>query len=562
MLNAYPLNSVPLNGLGGAALPETVVLQPGQGFTWTAVIKLAGVDVSADCQGYQLSGSESGDLVASFAVYLGGGPVDLRGFAGQEVTIDFVVLGSPNIVSRRFTGALVEPEFDVLTRLLSCQATTRLEDAIDAMELADIDLFVGGYWSPDVFEDAAGRSRWDYAQERLSSRPAAMNADRFGAARITSWYPAGVAYEFAPGAEVFQSVDVALAPLSDTINVYELEADYRYSRYRQRNQPFSWTHPLAPFESWRADSTELPDAAMIEDATEAAGWFVSQSNWDRLPGTDVTLDPPWRNENTDLLLAAEWTASLRWTQRGVEQYRIRLEVPAAVAAVGEVIERARVVLDTDTDGDSIWEVNSGDELPSEDELAELPKRDQERLESALECAMHIGRTAIMAAQRANLVTWKVPLAHALGIDLGQRVRLRGVATVTGTVVGLDEAAEFETGLAELTISIAVSQGDAGAVDDALAIPDAPVFVDDAAPVFDGVLPTQLGRREASPAYNEELPGFAGNYSVADGNPDEVPEYPRRMTVDTPEISAQWRDEISAQTTVTYRVAPPVDQLEI
>ena len=562
MLNAYPLNSVPLNGLSGGALPETVVIEPGDSFVWSAVIKVGGVDVTARCQGYEINASEDGELVAEFAQQLGDDPVDLRSFAGKSVTIDFVVHGEPAIVERRFTGQLVEPEFDVLTRLLSCQATTRLVDDFESRELADIDTFVGGWWSADVFEDTAGRSRWDYTLERMSSRPASLNVDRQGNPRVTQWYPLGVAFEFAPGSVIYESVDVALAQLSDTINVYELEADYRYSRYRQRNQEYSWTHPQAPFELWRQDSTELPDAPLIEGATEQAGWFVNTAIYDRLPGDLPDLPSPWFNENTDLVLSAEWTASKRWAQRGVEQYRIRLEVPGAVAAVGEVIERARVVLDTESDGDSLWEASGGDEAATDVELAELPKRQQARLSAALDCAMRVGRVAILQAQRASLVTWQVPLAHALGVDFGQRLRLLSVVNVTGTVASLGELADFETGEAVLTIGIAVSQGEAGAVSDALAIPAQPLFEDDAVGSLDGVLPTQLGNRAGVPEYNEELPGFAGNYSIGDGDPGGLTKYPRRFAVDTPEIIAQWRDEVAAVTTVTYRVAPPVDQLEI
>jgi len=562
MLNAYPLNSAPLNGLSGGALPETVVLQPGDSFVWSAVIKVAGVDVTDLCQGYGVSGNEDGDLAADFVLQLGSAPVDLRAFTGKSVTIDYVVHGDPVIVDRRFTGQLVEPEFDVLTRLLSCNATTRLEDDFEARELAEIDTFVVGWWSADVFEETAGRSRWDYTLERMSTRPASLNVDRQGNPRVTSWYPPGVAFEFAPGAAIYESVDVALAALSDTVNVYELEADYRYSRYRQRNQEYSWTHPQAPFELWRQDSTELPDVPMIEDATESAGWFVSLAEYDRLPGDLLDLPNPWKNKNTDLLLVANWTASKRWAQRGVEQYRIRLEVPEFVAAVGEVIDRARVVLDTESDGDSLWEGSGGDEAATDEELAELPKRDPVRLEAALRCAIEIGRVTILQSQRGSLVTWQVPLAHALGVDFGQRLRLLEGVTVTGTVASLSETASFETGEAVLTIGIAVSQGEASAVSDVLAIPVQPVFEDDAVDPLDGVLPTQLGNRSGVPEYNEELPGFAGNYSIADGDPGGLTKYPRRFAVDTPEIIAQWRDEVAAETAVTYRIAPPVDQLEI
>lgn len=569
MLNAYPLNSVPLNGLPGSALPETVVIEPGDSFVWSLVIKVGGVDVSAACQGYSVSGSEDGDLVAAFTWQLGPEPVDLRSFAGRSVTIDFVVHGDPDVVERRFTGELVEPEFDVLTRLLSCQATTRLEDAFEAKEHAEIDAFVAGHWSADVFEEREGRSRWDYTLERLSTRDASLSVGRDGSPRITSWSPAGVAFEFAQGSAIYESADVALGKLSDTVNVFEIELDYRYSRYRQRNQFYSWLHPgtggntsFDGFMAWRADSTELPDVEMIRESTRSAGWFLRNEQFFRLPGSLPNIPLPWYNENTDLLLGAEWTASKRWAQRGVEQYRIRLEVPSGVAAVGEVIERQRVVLDTDTDGDSLWEQSGDPENTVATDFSELPLRDSDRLQLALDTIMAVGRAAILKSQRANLVTWQVPLAHALGVDFGQRLRLYDRITATGVVTSLSEQVDVDSGAAELTIGIAVSEGTVTAPSDALVVPPQPVFVDDPGPSVSPTLPTQIGWRSTAPEYDEELEGFSGNYSVPDAAGDTMERYPRRFAVPTPEIIAQWRDEVTAESAVIYRIAPPADTLEI
>src|SRR5690606_37203844 len=112
----------------------------------------------------------------------------------------------------------------------TCEATTRLTDTIEAMELPAIDVLVGGEWSVDVFEEVAGRSRWDYAQERLSTRAASLNADNQGSPRITDWSPSAVSWVFRPGSTVYESMDVGLATLGETVNVIELELDYRYSR--------------------------------------------------------------------------------------------------------------------------------------------------------------------------------------------------------------------------------------------------------------------------------------------------------------------------------------------
>ncbi|AQZ96551.1 hypothetical protein ACFSB1_10690 [Halopseudomonas phragmitis] len=571
MLNSNPLNSGPLNRLWGGASGAAVELEPGDSFVWDIALTLGGTDVSASLAGaVRISRPEQGDSVCSFALWLGPDPVDIAAYTGMPVQLDFVLLGEAQTSVRRFTGYLVQPEFDVLSRVLSCEATTRLADSIETMPFEQIDLLVGGWWSADVFEPREGRSRWEYAQERLSTQTVSLSVTMNGQPRITNWYSAGTSYVFTQGSTLYQSLDVALASLSDTTNVVELELDYRYTRYRQRYQRYSWQHPgtgglvgVQGLLAWREDSTELPDIPMIIQATEQAGWWVAYAEWYRLPGDLPNLPQPWYNKNTDLLLGADWRASIRWTQRAVERYPIRLEIPAAVAAVGEVIARERVVLDTDTDSDRLWEESRGAAggLVGDDEPeTQLPRRDQARLDNAVLTALHRAKAQLLAAQRGNLVSWQIPLAHALGVDLGQRLKLDDQACITGTVTELTDDLDMDTGAALLTITLAVSQGAENAVADPLVVPDAPAFVDDWSPNVPVVQPTQLGLRIESPPYDESLPGFAGNYSIGNGAPED--RYPRRFAVDTPEIPAQWRDEIAASQSSTYRVAPPIDLLEI
>ena len=240
-------------------------------------------------------------------------------------------------------------------------------------------------------------------------------------------------------------------------------------------------------------------------------------------------------------------------------------VEAAVASVGQVVERDRIVLDTDSDNDRNWEgsrptspiLNNGDPLES------LPVRDQARLDAAMQVGIARAAASVTKAQRSNLVSWDIPLAHALGVDVGQGLRLiNRNAVVTGAAEQVTDELNLETGAAIRTIEISTSRGAADAISDALAIPVPPEFVDEPMVPSPGALPTQLGFRSTAPEYDEELPGFAGNYSVPDANENTLERYPRRFIVDTPEIPASWRDEITAERAVTYRLAPPIDQLEL
>src|SRR5690606_29792222 len=142
MLNSYPLNSLPLNSLphAGGSEDGPVVISPGASFAWTLPVLLGGVDVTDQLTGaVRIECAEDGDSVATCALWLGDEPVDALACAGLPVSIDFIVAGEPASSSRRFTGSLVQPAFDVVTRVLTCEATTRLVDTVEAMTLRDID---------------------------------------------------------------------------------------------------------------------------------------------------------------------------------------------------------------------------------------------------------------------------------------------------------------------------------------------------------------------------------------------------------------------------------------
>jgi hypothetical protein len=77
------------------------------------------------------------------------------------------------------------------------------------------------------------------------------------------------------------------------------------------------------------------------------------------------------------------------------------------------------------------------------------------------------------------------------------------------------------------------------------------------------LPTQLGSRNISPIYDDDLYGFAGNYDNNDLDINAALEvFPRRFIIPAPEILATDRDEAQVAIAAVYRVVIPNDQLEL
>lgn len=555
MLNGYPLGSQPLGSLPAAGTAPDPVPVPALAGTvaWRAQVLLGGADVTAAITGrIEIDRPPEGDTTCTFVLHVGDDPVQPALLAGAPVVVN-LLLGDD--VHRRFTGALEQPVLDPLARTLACTATTRLSDRVEAMEYADIDLLVGGVWSVDVFEEREGRQRWEYAQERLQTRAASLVSDRWGQPLMAPWH-APAAYTFGAGTTLYESLDIGLPSVSELVTRIELDVDYRYTRARQRLVNFSWTHPdgrgESGFQQWRDDATELPDVDMVTQAVEAGGWYLSSAQWFRLPLTRPAEQ--WFNEFPDLLLGVDLTAGLRWSQRCVEQYRLTL-VPSTSMPEADppVIARERVVLDTDTE--SSWD---GSRPPTPAPL----QRNSVRLAAAMDCALRRARVQMLASWRSAIVTWQVPLPAALALERGQGVHLQDQgADVIGTVSSLAEVLDLETGEALLTISAAVTIGGiAGDISDPLTPPPVPSFAEELAPTVPATLPTQIGLRLSSPVYDPDQPGFAGNYSFGDAPPDQ--RFPRRFAVDFPEIPDSHRNEAAGTSARTYRVALPVERLEV
>ncbi|MCY1301910.1 hypothetical protein D9M70_515470 [compost metagenome] len=113
-----------------------------------------------------------------------------------------------------------------------------------------------------------------------------------------------------------------------------------------------------------------------------------------------------------------------------------------------------------------------------------------------------------------------------------------------------------------SIQLAVSQG-GGDVTDPLILPAIPPSTPPGTAPELIILETQLGSRNSSPLYDDELDGFAGNYTVndLDINPD-LEEFPRRFDLTAPEIPEEHRDEYTVTQAKTYQLALPNDLLEL
>lgn len=578
LINGQPINGVVLGGGVAPFVPaDPVTVVPRQSIVWDVRVMLDGVDVS-----HLLTGTVMVDLerdaaaVAEFTLLLDPGPVNPLANLGKPVAVYYRdwAAGSWSEVLL-FEGSVIRPDFDPVNRMVRCDCSDRLQDLLEAMTVEEIDALVGGLWSADLFEAPAGRPRWDYAQERKSSRPYTLQKRPGGAIEMLPLETSAPAFYMGSGVTMDQSLVWQPVELSQRLNVVELVAEYRYANLRQRHQRYVWEHPdvegLAPQDGfcflYGLGGSEVPDIEMITEETLSAGFqtILQGADWRRVPlsGAGASCDPPfiWSNVYPDLLLAADWSGAVRWAQPVVERYTIRIEAPASVATAGEVLQRDQIAADS-SELDRVAEFEAAEYTAPDPDAVEdalgdwvVAVREADRWAEALQCALSVNRTAILLAHRGNRLSYQMPTTDVMGLRLEHTAKVEDqYARCQAPVWSLIHELDIDSQTALTTITLAVSQG-GGTVTDPLVMPSALPNTPDGSPNPAITLPSYIYT-----GFGEEIdetqPGFYGNYSSV-----ITPMVQRRLVLPAPEIPAEHRDEFVTETAVTYRVAIPNDLME-
>lgn len=560
MLNASPLNAVPLNGVAGSsAEPEYIVR--GQSFVWALRVLVGGVNLTAQLTGTVTVDREEGAAgIASFDLYIAPGvavvPPDWK---GRPVSIDYISTSQGAMTeARRYTGQISIANWNPVNRVLTCECSDQLQQRVEGMTVEAIDSLVGGYWSADVFEEVEGRSHWDYALERLSTRPVSLDCSPLGDMRVTSWYAGAPDFIFGEGTVLYQTLDLQQSDLSRTTNRIEIEFSYRYSRLWQRNQTYSWIVPAGSFCNWREDSHELPTIEMVQEALTGSGQAIVSESYVTAPLSDP--DPcgtgiAWVNQFDNLVIGTGITGGRRWVQTVTESYTLTFATQDGEDEARQVVQRQSASLQIESDEEWTEGDMAGTETGYQDVI------DDARRAAVFEVVANEARTELISANRETLLGWQVPTSMVLGVDLIHTLEVdcSGVRA-RGKCRRVVDSFDLSSGSAVTSISIALMRG--GGTSYPLTIP--PRL--GATPVDPGEgesiqLPTQIGGRSTDPVYDEERLGFSGNWSVADNNEGQEA-FPRRFDLEAPEIPEADRDEYAPTAATLYRVGIPNDLLEL
>lgn len=572
LIGGQPLASGPLAIAVGNTINPVYVVR-GQAFNWRCRVLVDGVDVAGQLTSVvDVDREEGAAAVAGFVLYLPPGPVLPSDWKGKPVTIDYISRDRDGVITetRLFTGTLNYPTWEPTWRLLSCECSDRLQQRVEGMSIEAIDTLTGGYWSADLFEAITGRSRWDYAQERMESRAASLDCNVMGDVRVTNWAASSTPhFVFGPGTTLHETVQLDDADQATVTNRIEIEASYRFPRLWQHVQSWGWQHPeygtsgISGFCQWRTWTSELPTTDMIADAVTGAGVeLIGNVGGYQLP---MSMSNPcgdgvaWTNTFDNLWLSASATGGRRWVQQVTENYALLITAAGGEDIATQVITRDSGSLSIENGQADEWEGSAPSGPGGFTDLS-----DEVRRTAALLTLIWGGAVQVLSAHRETTISWQVPTDLALGVDLVHTLRLEDRARAQGKCRRIQHRIDLGVG-SVTTLSVAISRG--GGVGDAITAPDRP---DTSLAVLDGsvsALPTQLGGRLNDPIsglpippYDDERLGFSGNW---DANDDATAErFPRRFKVEALEIPEIYRDERTGTTTAHYRVAVPNDLLEL
>lgn len=606
-VGVWPVAGAPDDG----APSGPVVVRPGRFCAWTVAVRVGGTDVS-----HLLSGSVSIDReegsagIATFNLFYPPGETVPTSMPNNRVEVDFVAeVDGDGVQSRLFTGFIAEPRWSADTRVMAITCTDRLQQRIESMSVAEIDALALGSWSADVFEPVEGRSRYDYAMERISTEPVSLDTSAMGEIRRTSWFATAPAFLFGHGSTIFRSVSIDLAQPFNSTNRGEVVVRYRYNRVWQLNQLYTWKHPgahsaigIPGFCEWRVWSTDVPDVQLVQEAIDGSGQvLIGSPVYDRIPTS--APDPcgngnPWVNNYPDFLLGIGLTTARRWVQTITEEYTLTLATASGMLTDQQVITRESVQFEIEDTRLDDWENSlegKGSGVSDTDPPA-LPAgvpsagwvwnpasngaagyndiTSEPRRTGALLVMLRRMQVELIKAHRGTTVSWSVPTSHALGVDLVHTLELDDqYAKARGKCRRIQHRLDMDSGEASTQISIAVMRG--GGLGDPLDIPARPdMSLPPLAGAASGIgMQTQIGGRLHHPPgasgpvdggpvepFDDSIVGFAGNYSVSDDLTAE--KFPYRFKLPHREVPAAYTDELVRSAERLYRVSIPNDLLEL
>jgi hypothetical protein len=475
-------------GFGDVVQPLTVALRDPTVPTkaWKVRAMVGGVDISERTKGEgSVRAEEGGARIASLVLAPEVGPIDAEEMSGQPIIIDFLMKEGGNWTSRRlFTGKVDEPVWDVSRGTLSLSCTDDLQNRVAALSRDAIDAITGGRFHLSVQGEQG--NNWEYAQAVMESVMGSLDADAFGALRVTPWHTDFVWNTYTPANTERDSIYFTLPARTGIINQIVGTFEYRFTRLHRRTASMNY---LGDMKKTVHYGLPLLARATVEAALEGTGWNFyygegaigpggsgGETPWGVTDGQPVTpsieykpypeqYDMPgggiWYQKEPDTTcLGFSCSMWRRWAQTITEKYVMTVKAPESIAANGVRARQDHASLESKWDASS-WESDPaaqpapplGGRHATLDYSPDATPSDRDAAIATYLDTLKVEIDSTHRDGRGGATTWLTP-----ELDLDKRVRIeKGENEGEGKVISVEHRWSQENGRAVTDFEIAITR---------------------------------------------------------------------------------------------------------
>jgi hypothetical protein len=415
---------------------------------WTARVSIDGADVSSKIIGDIRIEAEEGSARIADLTYKpdAGATFAIAAWVGKTISIDVAnySTGSATSIQRLFTGLIDTPTFNLEARTIGLRCTDNLQNIVEGMSTAAIDVAIpSGYASPVIFDPAA--RGWSRAQDRLSTVHSALDLTPAGALRLTDWTPKITPDLTFTDAHVLDgSVAVSLTSRNQLTNRVDIDFGYRFPRVKAECYPISFSYvDEGSIASYVSTLGWFLQRKAVEAAIKAAGGTIATMTYTALPGSAIGswIPGPYDGE---LCMGFTGTVSFDYAQQIEEQHSITVLDPNSIAAVGTLrdrlsgalvgeyppitaVETSMTLFKNDITGippmDTATPVSG---LTTSANVTLTSETDRSAANAAMQALIATAKNRIWGSHRQNTVAASVPLNPGVDLDKTIEINVTGV----------------------------------------------------------------------------------------------------------------------------------------
>lgn len=543
---------------------------------WSARCVIDGIDVSALLRGKASSRAVEGAArIADITIDPPSGAFSPLAYGGKLITLDYVpILGGTPVPLRLFTGRIDTPEYDVATRLLRLSCVDDLQNRVAALPRTTLDAIIAGRWTAAVQGDPT--DNWDYAQDRMATVAASLDASPSGGLRVTPWAGGAVWATFGSGQIIYPESAVAYPQRSTITNRVVATFEYRYPRLRQRYTSVGWSGTLIDMAPC---GYQYPTQQDIAGAAGGSGWTVTAGIFWPAPASIPHSSGGFVRPEKGTISMAVLKLTQRHSQTITERYTLNVRAPESIASNGELPAEANGSLASAFDGQA-WEsaLDVVPLMPDGGEQDYAPDALRADADYAIQTMIDMANAKILGSHRSTRIS-NATLCNP-DIDLDKRVAIvTDDINAEGKVAEVLHTLDFDSGNATTRFAIACfGLGGAGIITpDLLVPPDPPAAAVETQDWSSEVPPLYVHTYGITPyagnlmgllldppesIFVEDVPGIGAKsypnpFYTATGN------YPvQGFRVQMPGVADADRNPIEKPVTASYDLVIPVDTLEI